>query len=189
MNDMTLNHIVDLSRADLSRQWHHELESYARVQAIKNAVDKQGIRGLWDSTRDEISRNVEAVLDVPLLDVLRGGWAKARMLARYRDRETYPPDTTYIAPLTEHTIRSRHRPHLEIRINQQPAGRIDFDLLLEMVIKGLRLHIRDARIRKIDTGEFRAKAKLSCEGFPLAQREWRKFALPGSIDLGEGVEI
>ena len=189
MKDMTLNDIVDLRRADLSRQWHSELESYARVQAIKNAVDKQGIRGLWDSTRDEISRNVEAVLDVSLLDVLRGGWNKARMLARYRDREKYPPDTTYIAPLTEHTIRSRHRPHLEIRINQQPAGRIDFEFLLEMVIKGLRLHIRDGRIRKIDTGECRARAKLNCEGFPLVQQEWKRLEIPGSIDLGEGVEI
>jgi len=189
MKDMTLNDVVDWRRADLSRQRRSELESNARVQAIKNAVDKQGIPGLWESTRAEISRNIEAVLNVSLLDVLRGAWNKTQELARYRDREKYPPDKTYIAPLAEHTIRSRHRPHLEIRINQQPAGRIDFEVLLEMALKGLRLHIRDGRIRKVDTGECRAKAKLHCEGFLLAQQEWKKLEIPGSIDLDDGIEI
>jgi hypothetical protein len=189
MKELTLNSVFEPQAGHLALQRSTELDSTARFQAIKGAIENQGTLGLWQSTRSEISSNVAALLNVSLLDVLRRAWNTSPALARYRDRERYPPDKTLVVPLAEHTIRSRHRPHLEVRVNQQPAGRIDFEVLLEMAIKGLRLHIRDGRIRKIDTGECQAKAKLSCEGFQLVQQAWRRLEMPGSIDLGEGLEI
>ena len=189
MKELTLKDVLGWKETDISHRQRRELEGTAGVRAIRQAVEEKGIPGLWETTRDELSRSVEALLNVSLLDVLRRAWNKTKELARYRDREKYPPDKTYIVPLAEHTIRSRHTPHLEIRINEQPAGRIDFEIRLEVALKGLHLHIQDGRIRKIDTGECRGKGKLLCEGFLLAQREWKKLEIPGSIDLGEGIEI
>jgi hypothetical protein len=189
MNELTLQRIFAGDEGRLPKKWRKQLERQEGLAAVRRKIKDGRIPGLWESTRDEVFRKTEELLKISLLDVAPRAWAQARELARYRDPERYPPEKSSIVPLAEHKIRSRHQPHLEIRINEQPAGRISFEIQIRLALKGLRLHIQAGRIKRIDTGECRVEGSLSCEGHLLARQASRRLELPGSLDLGEGIEI
>jgi hypothetical protein len=71
-------------------------------------------------------------------------------------------------------------PHLSSRVHPGGHG---------VPEEGHRCHIEDGRTRKIGTGECQGRGKPHCEGFLLARQEWKKLKIPGSIDLGDGIEI
>ena len=189
MQDLTLKDVIGWTGADLGEREQEEFERTTGMQAVRRVVEEHGIPGLWQSTRRGITGNIGALLDISLLDVVRRAWNTTRELARYRDSEKYPPDKTFVVPLAKHTVRSKHTPHLEVRVNEQPIGRIDFSIELEVVFKGLRLHIQDGRIRRIDGGECRGKGSLECGGFQIVRRELSPVKIPGTVDLGDGIAI
>ena len=129
------------------------------------------------------------LLNIRLLDVIHWAWKKGRELEAYRDTEKYPPDKTFTLPLVEHTITSTHRPHLEIRMNQKKVGCVNFEVKIEIAVRAMKLEIQNARIKRIKAGDWKAKGSFFCEGFLLANRESNPLDLPGTVDLGEGLEI
>jgi hypothetical protein len=78
---------------------------------------------------------------------------------------------------------------VEIRINEKTVGSVHFAVNIEIAIKAMSLEIRNARIKKIRAGDCKAKGSFLCEGFLLAERESKPLDFPGTIDLGEGLEI
>jgi len=129
------------------------------------------------------------LLHIRLLDVIHWAWKKGRELEAYRDTEKYPPDKSFSVSLVEHTIKSIHEPHVEIRMNQKKVGSVHFLVKLEITIRAMKLEIKNARIEKIKAGDWNAKGSFFCEGFLLAKRESNPLDLPGTVDLGEGLEI
>jgi hypothetical protein len=143
----------------------------------------------WTGLRNKVLAKAEGLLDIRLLDVMRWAWKKGRELEAYRDTERYPPDKTFTVPLVEHKITSTHKPRVEIRINKKTVGSVHFAVNIEIAIKGMTLEIRNARIKKIHSGDCKATGRFLCEGLLLAERESKPLDLPGTIDLGEGLEI
>jgi hypothetical protein len=186
---LILNDVIGWDKTRLSDQERDEFEAREGMRSVREAVEGLGVPGIWTGVRDDIMGKIGDLLDVTLIDVFRRAWNKTRELTKYRNREKYPPDKTFVVPLADHKITSRHTPHIEIRADGVPTKKVNFEIRLEIALKGIRLHIRDARIRSIDIGECLGKGTLFCEGFLLAQQKSRKLELTGSIDLGDGIEI
>jgi hypothetical protein len=187
---VTLSEIVDFRPRELSNDEWSRLESREGVKALRGPLEGTQVPGGWAGVRNKIL--VEAagdLLDIRLLDVMRWAWKKGRELEAYRDTEKYPPDKTFSVPLVEHTIKSTHKPHVEIRMNEKTVGSVHFAVNIEIAVRAMKLEIQNARIKKIHAGDCKAKGSFFCEGFLLAERESNPLNLPGTIDLGEGLEI
>jgi hypothetical protein len=116
-------------------------------------------------------------------------WNKYRELLKYTDKEKYPPDVSVLVPLAEHTIKSEHKPYIEILINDKSVGKIDFNINISLTLKGIILKIRDGKIKEIQTGSCKGKGTIKCEDLVILEKETESFSLPGSINLGEGIPI
>jgi hypothetical protein len=154
-------------------------------EKVSNTVGKPG----WPMALEEIYRKTGDLLDVSVLDLLVGGWNTYQGLKKYVDREKYPSTQTILVPLPEHTVKSEHHPHVDIFINDEPAGAISFEIRLTFTARGVILLIQNGRIKGAKTGEIKGKGSLTCEGALLLEQDFRPIPLSGSVDLGEGIQI
>ena len=185
----TLKDIFGWPDKELTPDQWSELEASDRMKDLRTALERQGIAGHWSAAKAEILEKTEELLNVELSDVLTRAWSKVRELQGYRDSEKYPPENSYLVPLAKHTIRSVHKPHLEIRVNRKTIGRVEIEIEIEIEIRSMMLTIQGGKIWKIATGECRGEGSLYCEGILLAQEESKSLRLPGTIELAEGLEI
>ncbi len=100
-----------------------------------------------------------------------------------------PPEATYLVHLAEHTVTSEHNPYIEIRVDDQPVGRVDFKIKISLTLDNFILKIQNGYIKAIQTGACKGKGTIYCWNLPILERETGPFPLPGNIDLGEGIPI
>jgi hypothetical protein len=190
IQSVKLSDVVGFRPCELSNEEWSRLESGKGVRELRRPLEEARLPGGWAGIRNKILLEAAgSLLDIRLLDVLDRAWKKGRELEAYRDTEKYPPDKTFPVPLVEHKITSTHKPHVEIQMNAKTVGSVHFAVNIEIAVKGMTLEIRNARIKKIHAGDCKAKGSFLCEGFLLAERESKPLDLPGTIDLGEGLEI
>jgi len=165
------------------------LESVKTLSNLKDRLMKEGSRVTLPAAMDGVLKGAQALMNIKLEDILVPAWNKYLPLRKYRDKKKYPPDKTVLVPLVEHTVKSEHRPYIEVLINDKPVGRINFSIIIALVLKGLILVVRDGRIREIKTGECSAKGKVTCEEILIIEKTSETVPLPGTINLGEGIPI
>lgn len=159
-----------------------------KISVIKEKVLKEEQVG-WPVVSSKIGEKIEDLLNIPIADILTMAWKKYKILLKYLDSEKYPPDETYIVDLTQHTIKSEHHPYLEIWINEQYQGKIEFNINVSIMLKGIVLKIQAGRIKEITTGNIKGMGTIKCEDFVILEKETETFTFPGSIKLGDGIPI
>ncbi len=140
---------------------------------------------LWNSVIDHIGK----LLDIELPDIMLRAWNHDFDLTKYSDTEAYPPGETYLEPLFEHAITSRHKPEIVVDIDNIVTKTIVFDIVVQLNLKGFTLEITDGKIVKIHTGQCSGKGSVSCMEVTLLEKELSPITLPEIIDLGEGIPI
>ena len=187
MSDMTVGSALALNREETERLIE------AAVHPDENAgVTRQALNGVLASVWSEVAARIGEALDVPLPDVLAGGWSRAHELMQYRDPERYPRDTVSTVPLADHRVVSTHQPRVELQVRGiTPAPitlRLEVQVDLEAAVDGAVLAIRAGRIEKLLAGEVDLSARMSVRGVVIAQRK-AGFKLPGAFSFGEGIPI
>lgn len=183
-SEITLHQFFALKEDALST-----IESSKGMEALKEKIQKESTAIKWPVALNEITKKVGDLLNISVIDIILKAWNKYRELLKYTDKEKYPPDMSVLVPLAEHTIKSEHKPYLEILINEKPAGKIDFNINISLTLKGMILKIQDGKIKEIKTGSCKGKGNVKLEDFVIMERETDSISLPGSINLGEGVAI
>lgn len=181
--DVNLNSILASRRPDFSELLARTIEDNSMLASLAAPLLKVAGGKKWSAQVAWGARdNLSELLNVDMCDVLVGGWNKSVVLRRYLDLQRYPPDKTFIVHLSDHSIRSEHRPYLEISISGI-SERLEFTLVLELELKGFKLKIRGGEIHEILNGDCHGKAKLSCGPALLWETETGTLFLPGSIKL------
>ena len=175
----------------LTLNWFFAEASESPADALEVIKDKlDDIENVeWKTLSNEVLAQLDQLLDIDLGKLIFSAWERYRLLRKYCDKEAYPPEETAFVPLAEHKIQSTHRPFVEIMINDTPVGRLDFDIRLTLDLEGLELKVRDGKVMAITAGSCRGSGTLKCGDVLLKEQKTREFALPGSIDFGEGWEI
>lgn len=140
---------------------------------------------LWNSVIEHIGK----LLDIELPDIMLRAWNHDFDLTKYSDTEAYPPEKTYLEPLFEHAITSRHKPEIVVDIDNIVTKTIAFDIVVQLTLKGFILEITEGKIVKIHTGQCSGKGSVSCMEVTLLQKEFSPITLPQIIDLGDGIPI
>jgi len=138
---------------------------------------------------NEIEKNIEEFLNIPIQDIMLSAWAKHGFLQKYIDKKKYPPKETIVVHLTEHTVESEHHPYIEILINNKPVLKIQFDISVALEIKGVGLVIKGGKIKEIQSGKYKGNGIIKYKNTIILKRESIPISLPGSINLGSGVSI
>ncbi|HEY54975.1 MAG TPA: hypothetical protein G4N91_01660 [Dehalococcoidia bacterium] len=186
-SQITLNQFFSPEKK-LSPEQLSSLESNKKVSSLKEKIWKETkVKG--PLVLDLIIKKTAEILDIGILDIMVKAWNKYKILLKYLDKEKYPPGETFLVPLAEHTIKSEHRPSIEILINDQPAGKIEFSISISIMLEGVILKIQDGKIKGITTGTCKGKGAFACENVVLLEKKTASIPLPGSIDLGEGIPI
>ena len=189
-SEITLKHLFPSVGRDSAKSVMAAVASNPLIGQLEKQVLKQ-VQGIqWGWVLEEVWHKVPELLDVKLVNVISGGWNKARELAKYTDQKKYPPDQVILVQLAEHTVTSEHHPYVQVLVNDQPVGeKIVFDLSIVLTLKSVVLKIQDARIKAVKTGSCQAKGKIEFMKAVLTEGTLGPFQLPGAIDLGEGVSL
>ncbi|MGH7516745.1 MAG: hypothetical protein ACREOC_04645 [Gemmatimonadales bacterium] len=145
--------------------------------------------GFWIGAARSTVDLVKHLVDVPLADVLVGAWKTHQRFAKYTDPKQFPPDRISVVPLWTHRIKSTHDPYIELFVDGEPAGRIPFQLELEVTVEAGTLVIQNARFKRVEAGRARMTGTLKCAGQVISQRTSRDFAWTDAVSFGDGVPI
>lgn len=166
-----------------------ELHTQEAIGSLKQQLAKECRELEWNALWQTIIDHVDKLLDVDLSEILLRAWKNTHDLSKYRDAEKYPAEKSFLAPLLEHTISSKHKPEIVIELEPLFKKTISFDITLKLVLKGFTLEIQSGKIKKIHTGECKGSGTVQCLNVTLLEKASANIVLPGIIDLGEGVSI
>jgi len=116
-------------------------------------------------------------------------WVKHGFLQKYVDKREYPPEETVVVYLAEHTIESKHHPYIEVLVNDKQVGKIGFEIIVALEIKGVGLSIQDGKIKEIQSGDCKGTGIIKCGNLVILKRDSVPISLPGSINLDRGMPI
>lgn len=155
-------------------------------------VTRQALSSVLPDLAPEVTSRMREVLDVPVPELLAGAWGRYVDLLKFRDAERYPPEKVSVVGLAAHTVRSRHRPCIEIEVSGVlPAPvtlRLELEVELSAKIDGAKIAIQGGKIRKLLGGVADLTGTLICAGEEITTAR-RKMNIPGEVSLGAGVPI
>lgn len=186
-SQITLNQFFSLEKELLQKRLPI-IESSEKISSLKERVLKEA-KVKWPVAFNKIVEKIEDIFDIGILDIMVMAWNKYRILLKYLDREKYPPSETFLVPLAEQTIKSEHHPFIEILINDELVGKIEFNITISLMLKGIILKIQDGKIKEVLIGTCKGKGTVKCENLVILEKETESISLPGAIDLGEGIPI
>jgi hypothetical protein len=187
-NTITLKDIFFREPGDLKVKFP-AAASVKSLSALQDSLRRESDKISFRAAMEEVIQGAQSLMNIKIEDVLLPAWKKYLSLRKYLDKDKYPPETTSMVPVAEHTVKSEHHPFLELLLNDTPVGRIDFTIAVTLVVKGMILVIRDGKIRGIKTGECRAKGTVSCENIVIVEKISEIVVLPGTIACDEGIPI
>lgn len=176
-------------------------EDKGLTESFEELLDGEDLRSLrqrlveklskvsWPGLSGDIKTKIKDLLSVTIPDILIRAWNEAGILNKYINREKYDPEEIILIELKEHTVSSKHKPYLDVEVNNTSIGRIDFEVDIEILVKGGVLKIQDARIRQLRTGTLKISGVIHCEGLEITKKESKEISLPGAIELGRGIPI
>lgn len=169
----------------------HDEATNQILEGVKGKVweDLSLPRWLRKAAAGKVARVLDAMLAVPVGDILCAGWNTHRKYEKYTNPKLYPAGTEYEENEGQFSIDSEHTPHVQLMINGVEKGDVRFPITLKLDFSGATLVIRDGRFKAIRPGTCTASGKLCCETAVLKELKSSPLALPGVIPLGEGIPI
>lgn len=189
-SQITLKEFFALQDKDLKKDRLSKIESSEKLKPVKEKAQEQAKEIKWFLLFKESIKKTNDLLNIVISkDIMGKAWNQFRLLIKYLDKVKYSPDDTYLVTLVEHTIKSEHKPYLEIFIDDVLIGKITFNITVALTFKGLNLKIKNGKIIEIQTDSCIGKGSIKCENFPLFERKTAPFTLLGSIKLVENINI
>lgn len=187
MSKITLRDFFLFENEGLPQTGVFKIESLQKVSSIRDALAKKAQALKWTVAFDEIISKMDDLLRISLHDIMVSAWNKYRLLENSIEKSKASPNETFVIALAEHTIKSRHKPYIEIILNDKTMGKIDFDFSIDLILKGFIVKVKNGKMKEIITGSCKSRGTIKCEDFTILEKETASFPLPGSIELDEGV--
>lgn len=143
----------------------------------------------WNVVKDVLAEKTVEMLDIPMAKVLFPAWKKYREIMEYADPQKHPPQETSLVWLAEHTVETKHHPHLQVSYRGVKFPGLEFTLTAALTLKGIVLRIQDGKIKEIKEGTISGKGSLLLETELVIEKAFGSYDLPGSLDLGDGIPL
>jgi hypothetical protein len=157
------------------------LSSTLPLAPVLAAIGQAAPGGAPPGLEAAVRAALDEALKIDLGQVLRGGWAKATALQAALEATAADPAALAVVPLLDHSITSKHSPHIDVLGGGQTLCRLDFELVLTLALKGVTLDVRGGRIAAAGSGHAVAEATLKFLGQPMAKKTSKSFSLAGRL--------
>ena len=127
--------------------------------------------------------------DLSIFHLLANAWLKYDGFRAYCKEPEHPPTTRYVVPLFKHTVSSKHRPVIELRLDGTPAGKVNFEVEFSIEFEEVSVVIQNKRFMAVEMGSAQAKGTIKCEGTQILEHKLEKIKLPGEKSFGDGYLI
>jgi len=172
-----------------------ELKVDALFQVLARALAQLGklhptaSAAFWTGAAKELVNMTQNLTKVSLGTILVGAWKSHRRFAKYTDPAQFPPGKIGREPLVSHHITSTHHPYIDITVDGNSEGKIEFELELDVAVEGGTLVIENKRFMRIEGGRVKVTGKLTCEKVVVVEKSSRDFAWTDGFALGGGAGI
>lgn len=167
------------------------VSSSARQAGVGSAVAR-ALGGLTAAGRDTVCHEVghvaDTLLDIDATDVIAAAWKKHADLRAAGRRTALSPGSEEVVTLATHTITSSHRPYVDVYVDDVEITRVDIELSLTLVMKGVLALVRDGYLVELHAGTCDVTARLGCEHVRLAERT-TSLSIPGTMRLRQGIDL
>lgn len=176
-------------RSLLSDAEHADLQDLLTANAQQHGVGAtvgRAVGGLGQAGRQAVCQEVahlaDSLLDLDVSDVLVHAWKKHQLLAAACQRTAAHPAGEELVRLASHTIRSTHRPCVQVFVDDVLVTTVDLTLSLTFAVHGLLAVVRGGHIVGLRAGTCAATAALDCESVRITDSTLT-FDIPGTIHL------
>ena len=129
----------------------------------------------------DIQKTSDSMLAMTPIDIILQGWKRYREVGRALEDSRKKPGEPILKALLKHTIKSTHKPYVEIFLEDVSVGKVPFELLISFDVEGVTLKIQNGGIVSIMSGSFQGAIKLSLIGETLAEVKTKRIELPGTL--------
>jgi hypothetical protein len=161
------------------------LDSSRAVARMRKKVQKMAGRRSLPVTANELAGPIGQLLDFSLLDIMVRAWNENNLFEKYLDPDKYDPREPVFISLRKHKISSSHSPHVDVILNGQKLGQIDFSIDVSLTLEGIILELRGGQLREIRFGNMKGRGTLKCEGLVLLKRDTGTIKIPGTFRFSE----
>ena len=131
----------------------------------------------------DIKNTTDSIFKMTPMDILLEGWKSYREVARALEESRKKPGDAVFKPLVKHTVKSTHRPYVEIILDDKSVGKIQFQLDISLTVESASLKIQNGELVSILTGSCQGTIKLSLAGETLAEVKTSRIELPGKFNM------
>ncbi len=166
--------------------------SFQKIQ--EKISEKQSQFPLLETFKEKvfilILGQLDRLLNIDIIqDIFADTWSKREELSEYTDAKKYPPNTTVIVPILEHSLETEQNPVIEPKYSGISMGTMELQAEVNFDVEGAILEIRNAKITKIHLGKVFGEGALKFAGVPFLEKDKTELNLPATIDLGEGIPL
>src|SRR5690606_7879529 len=166
----------------------------AALDKCQDAIAKAEGGGLtrlsWPLLRSSIADALAQSAGTDKVHWLFRGWAFARELKAYKDREKYPPDRVALLKLGEHELSGTFHPVVTITCEGAVVARLSFDVALAGAFNAVSISIKDGKIVACGGGECDLVLSLKFRDVDLTGPvSIKKVQLPGKLEFRNPISI
>lgn len=176
-------------RSLLLGEAHSDIEELLAATAQRHGIGTtvgRAVGGLGQAGRSAVCQEVahvaQSLLDTDITDVLLHAWKKNQLIGAACQRTAARPAGEELVELATHTIRSTHRPCVEVFVDDVLITTVDLALSLTFVVHGLLAVVRGGQIVALRAGTCQATAALDCESVRIID-SMLTFDVPGTLRL------
>ena len=157
-------------------------ESSPRWQTLRQWINEE-LQGIKTSAFDDVGAKIEELLKIPITDIFVASWKRTDAIKEVLDESRLAPDSITSIELGDHSIKSQHHPHIEVRNRNGSLKKIEFKLRLLFKLKGFSLQVQNGSITTMQSGPCEMQGALEYQGLVVAERKNSAIELPASVAL------
>lgn len=159
----------------------------AAVAPCLAALGRRVTVGTRAAVARELTRAVEALLDLDLGDVLVGAW---RRLDALNDaaRTTAQDGSTSVVQLASHCVTYESTPSFDVLVDERRVATVQLQLQVTIAVTGLAATVRAGVLVDLPLPSCRVQCVLSVEGCEVLT-EQVETRVPVAVQLGDGIVL
>lgn len=163
-------------------------ESSPRWQSLREWLNED-LAAVKSPALEDIRSTIEELLNIPVGDIFVASWKETDAIKKLLEESRTSPEALTNVELADHTIKSKHHPHIEVRQKKGTSKKIEFALRLLFSLQGFSLRIQNGLITEIRTGPCEMQGTLQYQGLAVAEQKNGPIKLPEVIVFNHGKKI
>ena len=136
-----------------------------------------GLNGAVEAAMDDM-------LSIDLGGILQRSWKKLKALDAAIQATAKDPAAVSFVPLLDHKVTAKHQPYVDLTYGTAVLGRLQFEISLNLQLRGVVLEIRQGRVAGVRSGHCQGEGVFSFGGEPILKHASKELKLGGRLMFG-----